>query len=104
MIFWGREVEGKMVVGVLHLSLYIPDAFSLKDKRRVVRQAIDQIRRRFNVSVCEVGNLDAWQMATLAVACVARSNAEAHEVLNKVLNFVEGDPKVEVGGVKMEIW
>ena len=94
----------RLVVGVLHLLLYIPEALSLKDKRRVVRHAIDQIRQRFNVSVCEVGDLEAWQRATLAIACVARSNAEAHELLNKVLNFVEGDPRIEVGGVEMETW
>lgn len=93
-----------MVVAVLHLLLYIPEAFSLKEKRRVLRQAIDQIRQRFNVSVCEVDHLDAWQRAKLAIACVARSNAEAHEVLNKVLNFVECDPRVEVGSVEMETW
>ncbi len=89
---------------MLKLTLYILDALSLKDKRRILRQLLDQVSQRFNVSICEVDDRDSWQKSTLGVACVARSTSEAHEVLNKILSLVEDDPRVEVGNVELETW
>ena len=57
-----------MTVCVLHLELSIPDAFSLKDKRRVVKSLKDRIAHGQNVSVAEVGALDEHRRAILAVA------------------------------------
>ena len=47
-----------MTVGVLQLELSIPSAFSLKDKRQVVKSLKDRIAHAHNVSIAEVGALD----------------------------------------------
>ena len=60
-------------VGVLQFTLTIPHAASLKDKRRVVKSIKDRTRRKFNVSIAEVDDLDEWTVGTLAV--VMASNA-----------------------------
>jgi uncharacterized protein YlxP (DUF503 family) len=87
-----------MVVGVLRLSLFIGGSGSLKDRRRVVRSLKDRIRSRFNVSVADVGEQDLWQSATLGVAVVGSDGRFVDEVLSKVADIVEADPRVEVIG------
>ena len=44
-----------MVIGLLSISVSIPEARSLKDKRTVLRRMTDRIMHRLNVSVAEVG-------------------------------------------------
>lgn len=78
-----------MVVGTCRLELRIPDTASLKDKRQVVRSIKDRVRSRFNVSIAEVGHLDEWQRAVLAVACVSNEAKVVDGMLNKVVDLVE---------------
>ncbi len=78
-----------MVVGILRLSLSIPDAGSLKDKRHVLRKVIDRVKVRFNVSIAEVGANDLWQRAEVGVAAVGNDRRFVNEVLDKVARFVE---------------
>lgn len=78
-----------MHVGVLRFSLRIPESGSLKDKRQVVRSVMQRLRNRFQVAVAEVDDNDAWQIATVGVACVANTARHCDDVLDEVLAFVE---------------
>jgi len=72
-----------MVVGILRLTLYVPGASSLKDKRQVLRKVVDRLRARFNVSVAEVGENDIWQRAVVGIAAIANDHSFVNEVLDK---------------------
>lgn len=78
-----------MIIGVCTLELEIPASQSLKDKRHVVRSMVARIRQSFNVSVAEVGNLDAWQTATIGIVCVSSDEKYAHGLLEKVIDNLE---------------
>ena len=95
--------HSQMLIGLLQLELRIAGSHSLKDKRQVLQSTIEQLRRRFNVSVAEVGHQDAWQAATLGIAIVANERRFLDEVLSKVEAFVESDPRIEVVGTETEI-
>jgi uncharacterized protein YlxP (DUF503 family) len=88
-----------MVVGVLTACLRIPDARSLKDRRSAVRSLTDRLRSRFNVSVSDVGQQDARNIAIIAVAVVTSRTAFAHEVLGKALRVLEQNARVVVESV-----
>jgi uncharacterized protein YlxP (DUF503 family) len=92
-----------MLIGLLQLELHVPGAHSLKDKRQVLQSLIETMRRRFNVSVAEVGRQDAWQQAELGIATVANERRFLDEVLSRVESFVEGEPRVEVTGTSREL-
>jgi uncharacterized protein YlxP (DUF503 family) len=79
------------VVGVGHVTLHIVESHSLKDKRRVVRSLVERARGRFNASVAEVGDLDSWQVATLAFSVVSNSGAHADEMLAEIVRFIEAN-------------
>ena len=78
-----------MVVGVLRLSLSIPVAASLKDKRQVLRKIIDRVKAKFDVAVAEVGENDLWQRGQLGVVTVSNDRRYVNEVLDKVRAFVD---------------
>ncbi|MFQ5801664.1 MAG: DUF503 domain-containing protein [Candidatus Methylomirabilales bacterium] len=79
-----------MVVGTCRLELRMPHTSSLKGKRQILRSIKDRVRNRFNVSIAEVGYLEEWQRATLAVACVSNEAKMVDEVLSKVVDLIEG--------------
>ena len=70
-----------MFVGVLRLSLRIPSARSLKDRRRVVRSFKDRVQAKLRVSVAEVGALDEHQRAVLGVTVVSADAQRCDELL-----------------------
>lgn len=77
-----------MFVGVLRLTLHLPEPGSLKSKRHLVRSAIDRVRARFNVSIAEVAENDLWQRSVLGVTAVGNDHAFVNEALDKVADFV----------------
>jgi uncharacterized protein YlxP (DUF503 family) len=78
-----------VVVGVLTLTLVLPEAASLKDKRSVIKGLTARLRAKFNVAVAEVDTQDAPGVATLGVACLSNDAAHAHAVLERAVQFVE---------------
>lgn len=78
-----------MNVGVLRVTLRLPESGSLKGKRQVVASLLKRVRNEFAVAAAEVGEGDRWQIADLAFACVSNDGRHADEVLARVLAFVE---------------
>jgi uncharacterized protein YlxP (DUF503 family) len=93
-----------MVVGVCTLDFIIPEARSLKDKRSVVKSMVEGMRNKFNVSAAEVDHLDLWQRSTVGIACVSNSRTFVDQVLNKVVDWVEANPRINVTNVQIEFW
>jgi len=77
-----------MNVGIATIRLRLPENSSLKGKRSVLKSVITQVRNKFNVAVAEVGDQDAWQLATIGVSCVSNDSQHTNEVLSKVVNFI----------------
>jgi uncharacterized protein YlxP (DUF503 family) len=85
-----------MTVGVLQLELYIGDAMSLKDKRRVIKSLKDRIAHAHNVSVAEVGALDQHRRSIVAVAMVSNDSGYVEGGLSKVVDFVRTVSKAKL--------
>ncbi len=78
-----------MVIGILRLTLHLPNSGSLKSKRQVVSGLLRRVRQQFQVAAAEVGERDRWQLAQLGIACVSAEGSHADEVLARILSFVE---------------
>ncbi len=79
------------VIGVLRVTLHLPESGSLKSKRQVVAGLLRRVRTRYGVAAAEVGDRERWQLAHLAVACVSQDGRHADEILAHVLRFVEAE-------------
>ena len=78
-----------MVLGIGRLSIHIPEAHSLKEKRRVVQSIIGRVRSRFDVAIAEVDDQQVWQVATVGIVSLSNSSQHADEVLQTVISFME---------------
>ena len=92
-----------MIVGVLKLSLVLPENHSLKGKRGVIKRIQARVADKFNISVGECGNQDLWQSAVLGFAVVGSSGPVVQATLQKVVDFVDGMGLAQVGDSSSEI-
>lgn len=83
-----------MVVGTCRLTLLVPGAHTLKEKRRVLSSLKARLRQRFNIALAEVDSQDLWQRAELGVACVGTDRRRAEQVLHQLVEFVEREGDV----------
>jgi len=92
-----------MTVGVLQIEIAIPDAFSLKDKRRVVKSLKDRIAHGHNVSIAEVGALDEHRRSILAIAMVSNDSRYVQGALDKLVDFVRMNPAASLEDYQIEL-
>lgn len=85
-----------MFVGTLTFDVLLGDVRSLKQKRGVVRPIVAELRRRFDVAVAEVGNLDVYRRTEIGVAVVAADSGRCIEVLDMVERHVADRPEIEL--------
>ena len=64
-----------MHVLLITISLQIPCAHSLKDKRRQIKSLKDRLRSRFNASVAEIDALDNWQQAVMGACMISNDKS-----------------------------
>jgi uncharacterized protein YlxP (DUF503 family) len=85
-----------MTVGVLQIEISIPEADSLKDKRRAVLSLKDRIANGHNVSVAEVGALDEHRRCIIGVAMVSNDKRYVEGGLSKIVDLVRMTPSVSL--------
>lgn len=78
-----------MVVGVATVTLMLPQASSLKDRRRVVKSVIGRVRTRYNVAIADVDGHEVWSGVTLGIVCVSTESGHAHAMLERVVRAIE---------------
>ena len=74
-----------MHILLIKLTLQIPYAHSLKDKRSQVKSLKDRLSNRFNASIAEIDLLDNWQQAVLGLCMISNDRS----YLDKQYSLVE---------------
>ena len=93
-----------MNIAVCRLTLRLPENHDLKGKRRAIGSICSRVRQKFNVSIAEVGDNDAWQMATLGITCASNDSAHADKVVSAVVDFIaSGREDVDIVGQEQEV-
>jgi uncharacterized protein YlxP (DUF503 family) len=92
-----------VIVAVLTADLLFPGARSLKDKRGLLRGALDRVRSAYPVSAAEVAYQDLWQRARVGVALVTTDPAMARAVLERIAEGFDRGGEVEVASSSVEL-
>ena len=92
-----------MVLGVAVFRIHIHQAFSLKQKRQVLKSVLGKVRAKFDISIAEVGDNDKWQSSSIAVSVVSNDAGHAHSMLETVHRFVEDLQLVEIASFTTEL-
>ena len=92
-----------MVIGLLSLEFFMPQARSLKDKRMFLRSLKERLRGRFNIAVAELDYQDLWQRALVGVVTLSDRKDFVEKVLNAVLRDIEtAGGEAEIVGRRLE--
>ncbi len=92
-----------MIVGVLKLTLFLPENHSLKGKRGVIKKIKARVANTFNVSIAECDGQDLWQRAVLGVCQVGSDAAHIDGALRQVVRFIDDMQVAELGEEQIEI-
>ena len=78
-----------VVIGFLEVHISIPEAHSLKEKRSVVKRIIERTKKKFNVSVSEIGEQNKWQVSVIGIVTLGTSQRVVDATLEKVISYIE---------------
>jgi hypothetical protein len=78
-----------MLIGLTTFELHLPQARSLKEKRKVVKSLVERIHQRYRVSVLEAAHHDLHQRAEIAVVLLARDEVEIDRIMNGIRDTVD---------------
>jgi uncharacterized protein YlxP (DUF503 family) len=92
-----------MVVGVLKLTLFLPENHSLKGKRQVLRAIKGRVRNKFNVSIAESDSHDLWQRAELGICQVGSDRNFVDSALREVVRFIDSLGLAPLGEETLDI-
>ncbi len=92
-----------MVVGVLKLTLFLPENHSLKGKRGVIKKIKARVANAFNVSIAECDGQDLWQRTVLGICQVGTDVPHIDGALRQVVRFIEDMQVAELGEEQIEI-
>lgn len=92
-----------MVVGIAVITLRLHECRSLKDKRRIVKSIIQQLRNNFNASVSEVGSNDIYQKAEIGIAMTGNDRQMMNSKIDKLINLIDEIGLAEIVDTEMEI-
>lgn len=77
-----------MHILLITLNLHIPNAHSLKEKRKQIKSLRDRLSHRFNASVAELDKLDNWQQSVIGVCLLSNDKSYLDKQYNLIENVV----------------
>ncbi|OSM00359.1 DUF503 domain-containing protein [Magnetofaba australis] len=90
-------------IGVLETLLELHGVHSLKAKRGVIKSLLHKIRQTHQASVAEVSHQDLWDLAGIGVVVAGNEPAALQRRLQKILDEIENDGRVQVADYQTEI-
>ena len=90
-------------VALLHMELMIPDAMSLKDKRRIVKSFKDRIAHGWNVSIAEVDHVGSIRKVVLAAVMVGSDGRYIRGAMDKIVDSARANRSLVLLDYEVEI-
>ena len=79
------------MVGILTIHLHLPGCASLKEKRGRLKPLLNQLHRKFNLSVAEMERQDMRQEAVIACALVNSDAKQIQRSLQAAAKWIESN-------------
>jgi uncharacterized protein YlxP (DUF503 family) len=96
-------MASKFYVGQCIFDLHVANSHSLKEKRRVIKSLKEKLKNRFNVAICEFGDLSLWQRSQICIVTCSNDHAMVDSTIRMVINFLERVHSVALLDIKQGI-
>ncbi len=80
-----------MIIGYVAVEIKLFGVESLKEKRSIVKRFLNQIRKRFNISVCELDRMDSKEYLVIGMSMISNDRKHVDQVISEVTRFVEAE-------------
>ncbi len=92
-----------MLVGLCELYIYLPDCRSLKDKRSIIRSFKHYLRKRYNISISEIGYKNLWKKSIIGIGCIGDNRQLIDRIIAEVIKDVENHSEIELVNFQISI-
>jgi uncharacterized protein YlxP (DUF503 family) len=82
-------MSDRFFVGRCDLDLHIENCQSLKEKRRIVTSLKEKLKNRYNVAICEFGDISLWQRTQLGMVTCGNSKQHVDSSLRTALDYID---------------
>jgi uncharacterized protein YlxP (DUF503 family) len=89
-------MENKFFVGQCDLDLHVENCQSLKEKRRIIKSLKEKLKNRYNISICEFGDLSLWQRVQLGIVICSNDKSLIDSTMKTIINHVDRIPAVSL--------
>ena len=92
-----------MFIGSCIITLRAEWVHTLKENRMIIQSLTKRARNKFNIAIAEVDEQDTHQLIVIGFACVSNEYNHADEMVEKVIQFIEGNTDAIVDNVEKDI-
>ena len=92
-----------MLVGLCELYIYLPDCRSLKDKRSIIRSFKFFLRKRYNISISEIGYKNLWKKGIIGIGCIGDNRQLIDRIIAEIIKDVENHSEIELVNFQISI-
>lgn len=85
-----------MIIIGYQLTFIIYNAYSLKDKRSVMKSMTKRMHNKYNISISEVGKLDKLNQGMIGIAIVGNDSVFCQKVFDQVLKEIEASYDIDM--------
>ena len=96
-------MTSRFFLGQCELDLHVDNCQSLKEKRRIVKSLKERLRNRYNVAVCEFGDLSLWQRTQLSIVTCSNDRIVVDSTMKSIIDFLEKMHSVSLLDFKQRI-
>lgn len=92
-----------MKIGVLQLQIYIVDSQSLKQKRSSLSKLKNSLRKKFNISISELGKGNYRQSHQLGIALLGKKDDYINSIFDEILKILKNVRDIQVIDYNIQI-
>ncbi len=85
-----------MLVGICEISLYFPNSHSLKDKRSILSGYKSSLRKKYNISIAEIGQKNLWKESIVGISIISDNRQYIDRVMEKIISDTEINPEIQM--------
>ncbi len=92
-----------MLIGLCKVFLFLPNSHSLKDKRGIIRRYINLLRKKYNISINEIGQKNIWKNSTLGIVSISDDRKVIDRIIAKIISDTENQPEIQLINYEVSI-
>ncbi|MBP8718333.1 MAG: DUF503 domain-containing protein [Candidatus Atribacteria bacterium] len=92
-----------MLVGLCKLAVYLPNCHSLKDKRSLLESYKIALRKKYNISISEIGKKNLWKNSIIGIALIGNDRQLIDQVIDKIIKDIEKHPDIQLQDYQISI-